>query len=391
VTSAAVLIAGVGMTPFRRSPGVGLRPMANAAIAEALVDADVRPEAVERIFFANAAAATITGQEMIRGQVALHKGELAGLPLINVENACASGSSALHLAWEAIAGGRCEVALVVGVEQLNHADKAKTFRALRGSADLEEIEAEAAGPETNSVLMEFYAAEAAGYLSRTGATEADLAAVAVKNRRHAAENPLAQFRKPQSVEDVLNGPMIVPPLRLAMCSPTTDGAAAVVLCSESYAKGRVEQPIRVLACELRGGRGDTTPVAEAAAAAYEAASVGPGDLDLIELHDAAAPAELIQYAEIGLCDEGQGHHLLRDGQTALGGRIPVNTSGGLMSRGHPLGATGLAQVTELAVQIRGRAGGRQVAGASRAMAINGGGWLDGTYAVTVATVLEKPH
>ncbi len=385
-----VLITGVGMTPFRRSPGRGVRDMAVTAIGEALADAGIAAEAVERVFFGNAVAGTIAQQDMIRGQVALRETGLAGLPLINIENACASGSSAFSLAWESVAAGRCDVALAVGVEQLTHDDKTRTFLALRGSTDIDEIgEATPEEAGTNSILMDFYAGEAAAYLRETGATTTDLALVAVKNRHHATMNPLAQYRTPQSVEQVLASRMIVDPLTLAMCSPTSDGSAAVVVMSADYAAAHgIDGRLKVLATEVAGGR-EADPVAEAASAAYERAGVGPDDLDCVELHDAAAPAELIQYAEIGLCAPGCGFELVRSGETSLGGRIPVNTSGGLMSRGHPLGATGIAQIAEVCTQLRGRGAERQVSGARLGMAVTGGGWLGGRYAVSVATIITN--
>jgi acetyl-CoA acetyltransferase len=383
------MIAGWGMTPFAKSPGRGLRDMALTASREALTRANVQASDVEKVFLGNATAGLVTHQEMIRGQVAFRDTELFGIPLVNVENACASGSSAFHLAWTAITGGQCDVALVTGVEQLTHAEKARTFTALRGSTDIEEI-GEAVEGETHSVLMDYYSREAADYLADTGATVADFAAVAVKNRRNAAHNPLAQYRTPQTVEEVLGSRSIVEPLTLPMCSPTTDGAAALVLCSADYATRLNGHCLKVAASELRGGRGKGShPVADAAGAAYATAGIGPDDLDLLEVHDAAAPAELIQYSEVGLCEYGEEYGLLRAGATEIGGRIPVNTSGGLMSRGHPLGATGCAQLVELCEQLNGQAGGRQVADATVGMAVNAGGWLAGTYAVAVATVLEK--
>jgi acetyl-CoA acyltransferase len=378
------------MTTFARTPGRGVREMARAAAAEALEEAGVRAGDVDRIFFGNAAAGVISHQEMIRGQVAFRGTELSGIPLINVENACASGGSALNLAYESVASGRAQVALVVGAEQLTHAEKFRTFAALRGSTDIDEIGESPHGEiAPNSVLMDFYAEEAASYLADHDATPEDLARVAVKNRQNAVHNPLAQYRGPQTIEEVLAGRSIVAPLTLAMCSPVTDGAAALVLCSPEVAD-RNGQTLEILASELRAGqeRG-SAPVADAAGAAYAAASVGPDDLDLIELHDAAAPAELIQYAEVGLCELGEGHHLMRRGETEIGGRIPVNTSGGLLSRGHPLGATGCAQIAELYTQLLGRAGARQVSDARIGMAVNAGGWVGGAYATAVATVVRK--
>jgi acetyl-CoA acyltransferase len=384
-----VFVVGTGMTPFGKSPGRGVRDLATSAANEALADANVQASDVQRIFLGNAVAGVISDQEMIRAEVAFRHSGLAGVPMVNVENACASGSSALLLAWEAIAGGRIDVALVVGAEQLTHADKWRTFAALRGSTDIEEI-----GPpdrdrrETHSILMDFYAEEAAAYLAASDATIEDYARVAVKNRNNGSRNPLAQYGRPQTIDEVLGSRVIVPPLTLPMCSPVTDGGAALVLCSAAYAGRHIaeDESIEILATEIATG---DAPVATAASAAYQSSGLGPEDLDTFELHDAAAPAELIQYAEIGLCEDGAGFQLLRDEVTELGGRWPVNTSGGLMSRGHPLGATGCAQIIEICDQLRGRADGRQVEGARNGMALNCGGWLGGNYAVSIATILAK--
>lgn len=387
-----VLIAGIGMTHFGRFPGLGIRSMAVDAIDAALADAGIPPEDVSKVFFGNAVAGVVTHQEMIRGQVALRNHPLARSSLINVENACASGGSALNLGFEAVAGGRAEVVMVVGAEQLNHADRARPFAALRGSTDIEDIGEAAPGgePAANSILMDFYAGVARNYLATHHASPEDFARVAVKNRRHAALNPLAQFRKPQTVDDVMHSRMIVDPLRIAMCAPTTDGAAALVLCSAEYARRLSRKAVELVTTHVAASMGEgQSPVSPAATRAYEAAGIGPQDFDLIELHDAAAPAELLQYAEIGLCPEGEAHHWVRQGKTDLGGAIPINTSGGLLSRGHPLGATGCAQVVELCQQLRGEAGDRQVKDARVGLAINGGGWLDGTYAVAVSTIVKR--
>lgn len=384
-----VLVGGIGMTRFGKTPGRGVRDLALTASREAL---DGIPAAdVERVFFGNAVAGVISDQEMIRSEVAFRDSELAGKPMLNVENACASGSSAIQMGWEVIAAGRAEVVLAVGAEQLTHEEKRRTFDALRGSTDIEEI-----GPPdqdqraTHSILMDFYAEEARNYLEETDATVEDYARVAVKNRSNGSHNPLAQYGEPQTIEEVLGARTIVPPLTLPMCSPVTDGAAAILLCSEDYAARLGGTKIEILASEMAGGRGrGSSPVADASAAAYRTAGLGVDEIDTLELHDAAAPAELIQYGEIGLCDEGDGFKLLREGVTEIGGRWPVNTSGGLMSRGHPLGATGCAQVVEICAQLAGQAGRRQVEGARTGMAVNAGGWLGGTYAVTVATILRR--
>jgi acetyl-CoA acyltransferase len=385
----SIAIAGIGMTAFGKQIGRGVRSLALDAIEQAISDSGLSADRIERVYFGNAIAGIVSQQEMIRGQVALRNHPLGHLPLINVENACASGGSAFSLAVEAVASGCVDVALAVGAEQMNHVDKSRPFNALRGSTDVEEIgEAEPGMISANSLLMDYYAEVAQAYLDRYGADPADFARVAVKNRNHAAHNPLAHLRKPQTIEEVMGGRMIASPLTLAMCSPTTDGAAAIIVCSEKLAATLRGQTIMVRACRIASGaRGH--PVADAAAKAYDTASAGAEDFDLIELHDAAAPAELMQYHEIGLCAEGEGFALVRDGTTDLGGKTPVNTSGGLLSRGHPLGATGCAQIVELVGQLRGNAGARQVDGARMAMAVNGGGWLDGTYALAIATILER--
>ncbi len=377
------------MTPFGKQMGRGVRSLALAAIEEAVADSGLPMDRIERVYFGNAIAGIVSQQEMIRGQVALRHHPLGHLPLINVENACASGGSAFAMACEAVASGCVDFALAVGAEQMNHVDKSRPFNALRGSTDIGEIgEVEPGTMSASSLLMDFYAGVAQAYLDDHGALAEDFARVAVKNRMHASHNPLAHLRKQQTIEEVMAGRMIVSPLTLAMCSPTTDGAAAILVCSEKVATTIARPKIMIRACQIASGAAGR-PVGDATAKAYAVASVGPQDFDVIELHDAAAPAELMQYHEIGLCAEGDGFKLIRDGSTALGGRVPVNTSGGLLSRGHPLGATGCAQIVELVMQLRGEAGTRQVEGARMAMSVNGGGWLDGAYALAVATILER--
>ena len=381
-----VRIVGVGMTRFGKQIDRSERAMVEAVTEQALADAGVPAGDVQRVFSGNAAAGLVSGQEMIRGQVFLQGTALAGVPLVNVENACASSSSAANLAFEAILSGRCDVALVVGCEKMSHREKARTFNALAGAT---EVSGAVDADPTNSVFIDVYAGEARRYMAEYGATIEDLAAVSVKNRTHASMNPNAQFQKLQTVADVLAARMVVDPLTLPMCSPTTDGAAALVLCSAAYADRHGLSGTTVLATRLASGAGaGSQPVAVAALAAFEDAGLGPDDLDVLEVHDAAAPAEILQYAEIGLCKPGEGHLLVRSGATALGGTLPVNVSGGLMSRGHPIGATGCAQIVEIHQHLTGRAGARQVEGARIGMAVNAGGWLNGAYAASVSTILE---
>ena len=365
---------------FDATPGTGVR----TAVAAATTRRSRTPASRRgtwKVFMGNAAAGVghAPGDDPGAGRVP-HDG-LAGTPLVNVENACASGGTALQLGWDTIAPGSADVALVVGAEQLSHEDKARTFAALRGSTDIDEIGEPQRGPGRRI--------DADGLLRRGGRAvprrprrpPADLARVAVKNRHNGDAEPARAVPHAADRRAGARQPEIADPLTLPMCAPVTDGAAALVLCSA----GLRRPPERRRRGSRSRRRARAPPGPELAGrrrprGGLRAAGLGPDDLDLVELHDAAAPAELLQYAEIGLCEEGEGHHLLRRGETELGGRMPVNISGGLLSRGHPLGATGCAQVVELCTQLRGRAGARQVEDPRVGMAINCGGWLGGAYA-----------
>ena len=391
-----VFIAGAGMTAFGKFMDRPIRSLAEEAVGDALSDAGAEAGDVEMAFFGNAVAGLLTGQEMVRGQVALRKTGLMGIPIVNVENACASSSSAAHLAWMAVTSGSVDVAIAVGAEKLSHPDKALAFDAIGRAVDLDEARAQAAegggDTPTRSPFMDIYAQYARDYMERSGATAADFAQIVVKSHHHASLNPKAQYRDEVTVEEVLGSRMISDPLTLLMCSPMGDGAAALVLCSEEGLRRLgVSDPVRIAATVMKTAndrRLDEPGVVERAAErAYQVAGIGPEDLDVVELHDAAAPAELIIYEELGLCGPGEGPKFLAAGETALGGRVPVNTSGGLISKGHPVGATGCAQLVELTDQLQGKAGGRQVEGARWAMAENAGGSFGPDPAVGVITIL----
>lgn len=386
-----VAIAGVGITLFGKFLDRSVRSLAEEAVRNAVADAGIDAARVERVYFGNAASGLVTGQEMIRAQAALRFTGLAGKPMVNVENACASGSTALHLAWQAVASDQADVALVVGAEKLTHADKAVSFGAFTKAVDLEEELPSYIGSGSGSIFMDIYAAKTRKYMDATGATAVDFARVTVKSRHAGARNPYAQFRKETSVEEVLASRMISPPLTLPMCSSIGDGAAAVVLCSRNaVASLGISHPIWVPASVLVSGYADPTKpnaVTRAAQGAYEATGIQPGDIHVAEVHDAAAPAELLHYENLQFCARGDGCKLLRSGVTDLGGKISVNPSGGLLSRGHPIGATGTAQIVELVLQLRGQAGERQRPGAKIAIAQNSGGQMGGDSAAAVCTLL----
>ena len=390
------VIAGVGTTIFGRAPGSTVRSLASDAVERALLDAEVTADQIEQVFFSNATSGLLTGQEMIRGQVALRDLGLAGVPVVNVENACASGSTAVHLAATSIAAGEAEIILVVGSEKLTHEDKARTFAALGSAVDLErldEVKASLYGenvPTTSdrSFFMDVYAHMATTYMKQSGATESDFAAVAAKSHWNAALNPYASAHRSVSAEEVADSRHISGPLTLLMCSPISDGAAAIVMMSEGKAAQLGRDYVVVRASAMASGLSDDNPVAVAASKAYELAGLGPEDLDVVEVHDAASPAELIMYETLGLCAPGDGPRLLASGDTAIGGRIPVNPSGGLVGKGHPVGATGVAQIVELVDQLRKRSGDRQVASPRIALAENGGGYLGPHPAAATITILS---
>jgi acetyl-CoA acetyltransferase len=390
-----VVVAGVGMTHFGKFPERSVRSLAEEAVHDALADAGVEPKDVQTAYFANAVSGLITGQEMIRGQVALRNTGLLGIPIFNVENACASAASAFHLAWMAVASGLYDVALAVGAERLTHEDKTRAFKAIGTAVDLEQLRelknrmdagAGAKGTggeksaENRSFFMDIYASMTREYMKASGATAESFADVVVKNHEHGALNPKAQYRDRVTRAQVLGSREVSPPLTLLMCSPIGDGAAAAVLMSEkAAARFGPSHPVQIRASVLLSGR-DRNPdepgaVERAAEKAYEISGIGPADIDVIEVHDAAAPAELIAYEDLGLCKRGEGPKLLASGATRLGGDHVVNPSGGLVCKGHPIGATGIAQITEIVDQLRGRGGKRQVEGAKVGLTENGGGFL----------------
>ncbi len=396
-----VVICGVGMTRFGKFMGRGLKDLSEEAVMAALSDAGVEKKAIQQAYVGNAVAGLITGQETIRGQVVLRAMGMGGLPVFNIDNACAASSSALHLGWLAVASGMVDCVLALGVEKMSHPDKKRTFTAIASGLDVEQAEADAkthgvaAGAgEKRSVFMDYYAGSIRRYMDKYGLTQRQIAEISSKNHFHASKNPYAQYRNLMSVDDVLTDVEIVYPFTRAMCSPIADGAAAVVICSESYARKLGKRGVKIAATCLRSaeaeGRADDNVIRRAADAAYEMAGVAPSDVRVVEVHDAAASAEIQAYEQIRLCGEGEAVKLVTEQATTLGGRVPVNTSGGLECRGHPVGATGLAQVVELSWQLRGEAGERQVSGAPKvALAQNAGGHLgneNATCAVTILTV-----
>ena len=396
-----VYVAGVGMTRFEKSSR-SLKELVSEAVTQALADSSTTPRDLEAAYLGNAVAGLVTGQEMIRGQVLLRPVGIEAIPVFNVENACASAASAFHLGWQAVAYGAQDVVLCVGAEKLTHDDKSVGLAAIGTAVDMEAradmAAAMGSAPDfaKRSFFMDIYADMTKDYMRRSGATPAQFAEVAVKNQHNGALNPRAQYGGDLTVDDVLSARQVVWPLTLLMCSPVSDGAAAAVLASDGALRrlgGRPGPRVRA-SVVVSGNRHDADDpsagsAGRAAALAFEAAGLGPDDLDCAEVHDATAPAELIAYEQLGLAAPGEGPELLESGRTRLGGRLPVNTSGGLLSKGHPIGATGIAQLCEATWQLRGEAGARQVEGARVALTHNGGGWLEGDSAAMSVHILSR--
>lgn len=387
-----VVVSGVGMSPFGKFLDKSMKDLGKVAVDAALADAGVEVGDIQAMFFSNALAGLITGQECIRGEVVGYPLGLAGIPIHNVENACASGGNALHLAWLAVASGLYDTVLALGVEKANHEDRQRTFSAYAAGMDVEQgfATGDGAGQE-RSPFVDRQARLAATLFDERGVTMEGLARVTSRSLESARLNPFAHRRFGGSPQDVLDARVVVEPLTVLMSSPVSDGAAAVVVTSRPVAPAR--------SVDILGSRMATRPPADqpdapnaveaSARAAYEQAGLGPGDMDLAEVHDASVAYELMAWTDVGLCAPGDEQRWAMEGVTEAGGAMPVNRSGGLVGRGHALGASGLAQVHDVVRQLRGEAGDLQLAGPRRAVVQIGGGVVDWLTAASSVHVLGK--
>ena len=399
-------ILGVGMTLFGRHAERTHTDLARAAAAAAMTDAGIRPGDLGMAIYANVIQGYFAQEMSIPGEYALRPLGVEGVRVMHVEAACASSTIGLHVAIDYVRAGLADVALVVGVEKLYSPDRAKRFAVFQQPRDAEEARAYldrtrgmlvpapagAEGPGPN-IMMDAYAAQARLHMATYGTRPRQIAAVAAKNHVHSVHNPLAQYRNAMSIEEVLAAPPVAWPLTVPMCAPISDGAAAAIVCADEIVQRYPgARPVRVLAAESQSGRDRAPDDYEhhvsrlTAARAYENAGIGPDDVDVAEVHDASSSGEIVQCEALGLCAPGRGGWCAERGELSVGGRIPVNVSGGLVSKGHPLGATGLGQIHELVLQLRGDAGPRQVEGARIALAENSGGFYgveDGLSAITI--------
>ncbi|MBU1672601.1 MAG: thiolase family protein [Actinobacteria bacterium] len=409
-----VYIVGAGMTRFGKYPDKGIKQLTAEAMEALAEDLTFDKKDIQAAWFSNTGWGIYQGQHGIRGEVALAPVGIQGIAITNVENACAGGSTALREAWMGIKAGLYDVVLAVGAEKVWFPeDKKKMFEGFMSGADVEFIrtiieqfqadakkkasESKSTGKEKqggHSAFMDIYAMGARVHMQQYGTTQRQLACIAAKNHHHGSMNPLAQYQMDMSVDEVLDDVMVAYPLTRSMCAPVGDGGAAAILCSErALSRFPDARPVRIRACTQGSGSlpdsGLESIGPRVARETYEAAGLGPEDIDLAEVHDATSFGELAQYEELGLCPVGEGGPFAESGATALGGKIPVNTSGGLECRGHPIGASGIAMAYDLCKQLRGECGPRQVEGARIALQENGGGFIGLSAAALCMFVFES--
>jgi len=404
-----VAIVGAGMLRFGRYPEKGIKDLVREAVEAALQDAGIDKGMIEAAYVGSAVPGIMTGQEQIKAQVTLSAMGIESIPMYNIENACASSSSALNLAWTSVAAGLYDCALVVGFEKLYDKDKLKSFMALGTAVDIEmalkmladfqkkqgEDEAilSADSGKSKSIFMDMYAYYTRKYMETYGLTQNHFARLCVKGHKNGSLNPHAMYQKEVTIEEVLQSGDVAFPLTRMMCSPVCDGSAAVVICSKSAAQNIKAKPVWIAASVVGSGRisdniGDTL-TRRLAPLAYEAAGIGPEAIDVVEVHDATTPSEIISLIELGLVPGEDAHRWIENGDLDISGRLASNPSGGLTSKGHPIGATGLAQIYEIVHQLRGTAGKRQTNNPSVGMTHNGGGILGVDAAAMTLHILKR--
>jgi acetyl-CoA acetyltransferase len=421
-------VIGVGHIKFGKNYDKTVKSMTGESLELALKDCELQKKDIEAAWFSNAGWGISEFQHNIRGQVALSANGLDKIPITNVENACASGSTAFQGAWTAIKAGLYDCTLAIGTEKMYFeeppigsptgikgisggsmigfiagTDVERTLKTIemlkkqiqQGNEEAAKKSGEKGKPKkkSHSVFMDFYAMGARQHMKTHGTTQKQIAIIAAKNHNNSTMNPLAQYTFPQTVEQVMEDYVVAYPLTRAMCAPIGDGSAAAILCSEEFLEKNPdlkERSVLASASILRSGSWKKDDICKRAAnAAYEMAGLKPEDIDIAEVHDATAYAELTHIENLGFCPVGQGGPFVESGATELDGKIPINPSGGLLARGHPIGASGLAQMYELITQLRGEAGKRQVKDPKIALAHNGGGTIGTGEAALCIHILEK--
>jgi acetyl-CoA acetyltransferase len=374
-----VCVIGVGMTKFERCERE-FTDLVGEAVRNALDMSGVVPDQLEQAY-----AGYVNGMST-QGQRALYMMGIGGMPVYNVHNYCSTGSTALHLGYQAIASGMNECVLAFGFEKM---EKGPLEKQLQGLKETIGKDADKGPP----IAARMFGDGGRQHMEKYGTTKEQFAKISVKNHRHSVNNPRSQYRAACSLEEVLASRMVYDPLTILQCCPTSDGAGAAILCSEEFAKKQnVSNPVKIVAQAMRTDKMEDFAMGalgmigigmskRAADAVYEESGLGPKDVQVIELHDCFSTNELVSYETLGLCKEGEGGRLIDEDQVTYGGKWVVNPSGGLLSKGHPLGATGLAQCAELVWQLNGQAEKRQVEGARVGLQHNVG--LGGACVVTM--------
>ena len=382
----SVSIIGTHLTNFGRLDGKSLKEIAAEACVGAMDDAKISPKQIEEFVLGNFASGNLTRQETVAPIVANAIG-LANIPATKVEGACASGGIALRYGYQMVASGIHDFVLVAGVEKMTAATTSKAIESLAAAED-REIEG-----RTGLTFPGFFALVMNRYSEKFGTSREQIAKVSVKNRKYGVRNPKAQFRKEVTVEDVINSRLIADPIRLLDCCAISDGAGAAVLCPTEMARKFTDTPVEIAGTAQVSGRGAAFEYEDligfectklAAEQAMRTARVSHRDIDVLELHDCFTIAEIVASEDLGFFKKGTGADALKEGETEIGGKIPINPSGGLLSKGHPIGATGMGQVYEIVEQLRGEAV-NQVSNAKIGMMHNFGA----TGTVCVVSVLKR--
>ena len=382
-----VVIIGVGMTRFGKHLDRSIQNLGTEATWNAIEDAGIPPKDIQIAYVACSVGYQLVEIKGTIGEHILGMAGFFGLPIVNVENACSSGSTALRGACLEVASGNYDVALALGAEKLFCENTAKSAAAMANGTFYSKF---------GFMFPALYSMSLKKWMDKYGVTQRHFAKVAMKNSKNGSMNPVAQFQRALSMDDILNAKIIAGPLTLYMCSTMGDGAAAVIVTTKEKAKQYTSKPlIHVAACELASGTvyypGQShTPIETfASKRAYEKAGIGPQDINVAEVHDGMAPAEMLLYEELGFCKEGESAKWVDEGVTELTGKLPVNPSGGLTAKGHPVAATGLAQICEITWQLRGEAGPRQIKNPKVGLSENAGGFILDDNAACAVTILKR--
>jgi len=385
------VVLGIGMTHTGKFPDRTLKDLAREAVEQAISYAGISKEQIQAAYVGNVAAGIIAGQHAIRGQVVLRPMGISDISIVNIEDACATGSATFHMGWLDVASGFHDCVLVLGMEKLFHPDKAVSFAAVNSTRD---VEVKEAPQELRGSAVDMFAEIARQWMASYGLTREQIAKVSSKNHFNGSLNPRAQYQKRMSVEEILAARLISDPLTVPMIAPIGDGAAAAIICSAEFAKRYTTRPVFVVTSVVRAGKdvGPDDPKIRRRTSreAYERSGIGPRDIGIFEVNDATAFTEIEAYDELGLCGRTEIPAFIESGSTELTGPFPVNSSGGLECKGHPFAATGIAQVAELVWQLRGEAGERQVPSRPKTglAEIHGGDWSPDTATACGITVLR---